>query len=150
LNPTCVRTPAASAASAISRASAAVGASGFSQWTCLPWAMAKSAISLWSALGAVTWTTSIPGSAARARQSSVARAKPSAAAAPSAAPRLASASMASSTRNGRSKTFSAAASPKAWARPMKPDPISPTRSAGLAIPVPPLSGLQGPLARGAA
>ena len=76
MNPTCVLTPAASAASVIARASSTVVARGFSQWTCLPAAMAASDISLCSALGVVTWITSISGTSIMVRQSVVQCAKP--------------------------------------------------------------------------
>lgn len=49
---------------------------GFSQWTCVPAAMAASAISRWSALGVVIATMSTAGSATSSRQSSVAASNP--------------------------------------------------------------------------
>ncbi len=74
------RTPdacAATAAAAISRASATVLASGFSQSTCLPAASAASAISAWLSPGVQMSTTSISSDSTRPRQSVVYPSQPS-------------------------------------------------------------------------
>src|SRR3984957_10566351 len=66
-------------------------------------------------------------------QSDVARAKPNSAAARWAAASVTSATVRSSMSKGRSKTFNAVATPNTCVLPIKPVPISPARSLGLAL-----------------
>ncbi len=84
----------------MSLAWAAVGASGFSQCTCLPAAMAASAMGACNTFGVVMLTTSTLGSETSARQSPVERANPRSRAAAAAASGVTSASISSTGWTG--------------------------------------------------
>ena len=122
-------TPAAAAASAISFVSAALFASGFSQYTGLPAASAASAISRCTSFGAVMSTTSTRGSATTSRQSALQRAKPRLRAAASAQAGLTSATISrTGTAGSGPNTMGTLRYATACALPIQPAPISPMRT----------------------
>jgi hypothetical protein len=111
-------------------------AKGFSQTTCLPWAMTDSARAQCRWFGTQIWTTSTSGWAISARASA------NCCSAPSSSP-------AWNDRSGVEATTPISRPPTmrtalACTRPMKPDPITPTPS-GVTAALPPHVGLLAPM-----